>query len=91
MTHLNGYMCKWCGKTPTWNRLLDSSWCADCRTDEIMDREIKVGDNILTSGGELPVIKVGLGLAMVRVGELTLDYFLSELTWSETHNAWIIL
>ncbi len=91
MTDLTGYVCKWCGETPTWSRLLDSTFCAHCRTDDIKEREPAVGDTILTSGGELPIVKASLGLATVMRDGLKLDYFLRELTWSETHAAWIIL
>lgn len=32
-------VCKWCGERAVWSSFFDSYMCADCRTDDVEEKE----------------------------------------------------
>jgi hypothetical protein len=41
-------ICKWCGEEVGWSRLLDKTFCSDCRCDDVI--ELDEGED--TSDGD---------------------------------------
>lgn len=42
-------VCKWCDQPVSWSRILDTTWCSDCRCDdvkEIEDEEAEVSGSL---------------------------------------------
>lgn len=89
MSNQSNIVCKWCGNPASWNKYLEDWGCAACRSNEVADRMPKVGDSILTTGGEKTITKQDGLLASIEFDDVTLDFFIPELEWSDSHSCWV--